>query len=94
MTGSLYGAGWPTTSFAPPLQQQVLQLLHIVPQQLQNLQQLAHYQQQQLQQIQQALYIAAQQLQQFQQPWAGQLPFAGLSQFGQQIFPAQPSHVM
>lgn len=82
------------TPFASPLQQQVLQLLHTVPQQLQSLQQIAHFQQQQLQQIQQLLYLASHQLQPFQQPWTGQGPFSAVPQFGQQIFPAQPNHVM
>jgi hypothetical protein len=83
-----------SASFPSQLPQQVQQLLHIVPQQLQSLQQLAHFQQQQLQQIQQLLYVTAHQLQQFQQPFTGQFPLTGLPQVGQQIFPAQPSHVM
>jgi hypothetical protein len=61
MTGSVYGFGWPSVN---PLQQQILQLLHSVPQQLQHLQQLTSLQQQQLQQIQQLLVLVPQQFQQ------------------------------
>jgi hypothetical protein len=77
--GGGYGVGAYGMSTVPPLQQAV-QLLQIVPQQLQQLQllqqqQLAHLQQlllvvpAQLQQLQQILQSVPQQVQQHQQPW-------------------------
>jgi hypothetical protein len=78
-SGGGYGAGPYGIGTAPPLQQAV-QLLQIVPQQLQQLQllqqqQLAHLQQlllvvpAQLQQLQQILQSVPQQVQPQQQPW-------------------------
>ena len=52
--------------YGQPLQQ-ILQSLHLVPQQLQHLQQLQYVQQQQLQQIQQLLQVVPAQLAQLQQ---------------------------
>ena len=115
MTGSVYGFGWPSANpfqqapwglspFASQGPQQILQVLHGVPQQLQQLQQLTFQQQQQLQQIQQLLLLIPQQFQQalqqlayitshqLQSPTAS-TPFQTLP-FGQQIFPGQPGHVM
>jgi len=93
-----------------PLQQQIYQLLQIVPQQLQALQQLGYQQQQQLQQLaqivpgqlaqlQQLIQVVLQQFQQTQQP-LGQI--AGLGSYGvaapwgvtPQLFGNQPAQIM
>jgi hypothetical protein len=122
MTGA-YGLGTPNLSPSPfiawnsyasasaygtPIHQ-VLQLLQIVPQQLQQLQQLSAVQQQQLQQL---LHVIPAQLQQLiplvssvtqqQSPFQSPFGHAGLSGFGAtspfgigtQLFGAQPGHVM
>ena len=85
------------------LQQVVLPLLQIVPQQLQHLQQLASVQLQELQRLQQVVQLFAgqvqvqqpSQFQQQQQPF-GQSTAAGapLWGIGPTTFATQPSHVM
>jgi hypothetical protein len=102
--------GSPYSSLLSPIQQQILQVLQIVPQQLQALQQVAYVQQQQLQQIQQSVQqlaqILPQQLQQLQpyglsQQTPGAFGFVPSSgpyqlnpQLGQQTFSVPTSHVM
>jgi hypothetical protein len=104
MTGSVYGFGWPSANplqqtpwGAQPQQQQIIQLLHSVPQQLQQLQQLTYLQQQQLQQIQQLLaYVVSQQFQQHPAPFTSpslSTPFQA-SPFGQPFLSGQPGQVM
>jgi hypothetical protein len=90
---------------AQPLQQQVYQLLQVVPQQLQQLQQLVVTQQQQLQQIQQLLQLIPSQLVQVHQliqllpqllqSVPASTAFAATPPWGfaPQMF-AQPGHVM
>lgn len=96
------------TAYGMHPQQQVSQLLQILPQQLQQIQQLQYVQQQQLQQLiqfvpaqlvqlQQLIQIVAQQLQQTQQP-LGQLAGSGLAVtpwgITPQPFGSQPAQVM
>ena len=90
------------TGLAGGLQQAVVPLLQIVPQQLQYLQQLASVQLQELQRLQQVVQLFAGQVQiqqpsqfQQQQPF-GQSTAAGapLWGIGPTTFATQPSHVM
>jgi hypothetical protein len=83
------------------LQQVVLPLLQIVPQQLQHLQQLASVQLQELQRLQQVVQLLAGQVQiqqpsQFQQQPFGQSTAAGAPPWGigPTTYATQPSHVM
>jgi len=93
-----------------PLQQQLYQLLQIVPQQLQTLQQLEYVQQQQLQQLAQIIPVQLAQLQQLVHAVLQQLPqtqqplgqFSGIGSYGMaspwgmtpQPFGNQPAQVM
>jgi hypothetical protein len=96
------------TAYGIHPQQQVSQLLQILPQQLQQIQQLQYLQQQQLQQLiqlvpaqlvqlQQLIQIVAQQLQQTQQP-LGQVAGSGFAMtpwgITPQPFGPQPAQVM
>ena len=85
-----------------PVVQQVLQLLQVVPQQLQQILQLGYLQQHQLQQLLQALQYIPAQLQQLtqsaplfqQQPFGTSSPFTTPWGLSPQMAGAQPSHVM